>query len=433
MSEGKIPHARNIDALICSATWEIDPVYGQAELNRYLSDLDAVASGVPFSELGYSHRRESQRPQILPLSAPARYNGTGSHSQQSTRQIMVLTLEGIMRSRDGFSSNGVNTLVGHLQAAEIAENIGGVILKVNSGGGESLAGTMLQSAIRDMTKPVLILADFMASAAVRGTLDAPYVWATSRAAEIGSIGTMVSINREVAKYYRDNVEEIYAQQSTDKNREWREYLAGNRAPLTESITEHNEVFISEAREKRGIKDEALTGKMFHADKAQSLGLIDRVGTFKQAVEFLSGVILDADNQTGYQQFSDNKNNSTMDFQTFFKPFAAAWSRITGSAQSADDLTPESVLAQAEALDVVARSQYDEALAQLQTEKDRATALETAQATNQQRIATLEKELAGLKADKAAGFQTEKQAGVADLDPVNPMAGFTLTPQASSKY
>lgn len=432
MSEGKTPHARNIDALICSAAWEIDPVYGQAELNRYLSDLDAVASGVPFSELGYSHRRESQRPQVFPLSAPARYNGSGSTSQQSAKQIMVLTLEGVMRSRDGLSSNGVNTLVGHLQAAEVAENIGGVILKVNSGGGESLAGTMLQSAIRDMTKPVLVLADFMASAAVRGTLDAPYVWANSRAAEIGSIGTMVSINREVAKYYRDNVEEIYAQQATDKNREWREYLAGNRAPLTEAITEHNEVFISEAREKRGIKDEALTGRMFHADKAQSLNLIDRIGTFKQAVEFLSGVILDAETQSGYQ-FSNTKNNSKMDFQTFFKPFAAAWSRITGNTQSAEDLTPEAVLAEAEALDVVARSTHDEALAQLQAEKDRATALETAQAANQQRISALEKELATLKADKAAGFQTEKQAGVADLDPVNPMAGFTLTPQASSKY
>lgn len=432
MSEGKTPHARNIDALICSATWEIDPVYGQAELNRYLSDLDAVASGVPFSELGYSHRRESQRPQVLPLSAPARYNGQGSTAQQSAKQIMVLTLEGVMRSRDGLSSNGVNTLVSNLQSAEAAENIGGVILKVNSGGGESLAGTMLQSAIRDMTKPVLVLADFMASAAVRGTLDAPYVWATSRAAEIGSIGTMVSINREVAKYYRDNVEEIYAQQATDKNREWREYLAGNRAPLTEAITEHNEVFISEAREKRGIKDEALTGRMFHADKAQSLGLIDRVGTFKQAIEFLSGVILDAETQTGYQ-FSNTKNNSKMDFQTFFKPFAAAWSRITGNTQSADDLTPEAVLAEAEALDVVARSTYDEVVAQLQSEKDRATALETAQAANQQRISALEKELATLKADKADGFQTEKQAGVADLDPVNPMAGFVLTPQTSSKY
>lgn len=423
----RLPFQRSIDALICSATWEIDPVYAQGELNRYIADLEAVASGVPFSELGYSERRAAQKPEYLSV-LPSRSFST---AQSSAKKIVVLSLEGVMRSRDGLSSYGVGSLVNNLRSADSNPEVGGVILKVNSGGGESIAGQMLQSAVRDMSKPVLVLADFMASAAVRGTLDAPYIWASSKGSEIGSIGTMVSINRQISEYYRANVEEIYAEQAADKNREWRDYLAGNRMPLIESLTEHNEVFIEEAKEKRGVKPEALTGRMFMAERAKEMGLIDRVGTFKEAVEFLSGVILEAESSDG--KYFSNKNNSSMDFQTFFKPFAAAWGRITGNAQSADEMTPEAVLAQAESLEVVAKSTYDEAVAQLQAEKDRATELETAQAGYKQRILALEKEVATLKADKAAGFQTEKQAGLPDLEPVNPMAGFMLTPQASSKY
>ena len=342
-----------------------------------------------------------------------------------------------MRSRDGLSSYGVNSLVNNLRNADSNADVGGVILKVNSGGGESMAGQMLQSAVRDMSKPVLVLADFMASAAVRGTLDAPYIWATSGGSEIGSIGTMVSINRQVSEYYRANVEEIYAEQAADKNREWRDYLAGNRMPLIESLTESNDIFIQEAKQKRGIKPEALTGRIFTADKAEQMGLIDRVGSFKQAVEFLSGVITEREQASGQemqQPFFNSLNSENMNFDQFFQPFSAAWARITGRTVSSDNpLTPEALLQEAEALDVVARSDYNALSEQLQAEKDRATSMESAQAINLQRIATLEKDLANEKANRAAGFQPEKQTGIADLDPVNPMAGFTLMPQASAKY
>lgn len=432
----RLPYQRSIDALICSATWEIDPVWAQGELNRYLADLEAISAGVPYSELGYSERRAGGLPSLIPVSA-AQFGGkkTSSSAEIPTRKIAVLSLEGVMRSRDGLSSYGINSLASQLRNVDAMEEVGGVILKVNSGGGESIAGRMLQGAIRDMSKPVLVLAEFMASAAVRGTLDAPYIWATGNGAEVGSIGTMVSINREISEYYRANVEEIYAEQATDKNREWRDYLAGNRMPLIEELTSHNEVFIEEAKEKRGIAAEALTGKMFTARKAMEVGLIDKIGTFQEAVNFLSGVILEeertAQNDNG-RSFYSRKNNEQMNFDQFFKPFSTAWARITGREESeAEGMTPEAVLEEAQALDVVSREEHEAALAVAQA---RIAELEGEVSQKGARVTELEKSVAQLKAAGAVKDLPARQSGLPDLEPkADVMAGFVLEPQAQSKY
>lgn len=313
---------RNLDNLILSGQWEIEPFFALQTLAKYWYELELVEAGHP---VDYSAARAALEPVILGAADLGR---AGLSSRDIPKgSIAKLSLSGAMRLEDGLSSRGVRQLVSDIQEADENPQIGAILIEVNSGGGESIAGAELQNALEDVRRKKRTktgaYAIQMASAAVRALLPVDFIFAASGNSFIGSIGTMLTVNKQVLEYTKSNLLEIYAKQSTQKNAEFRALLDGDLSPIQQLLTENNQVFLEEVqayRKLRGTdeqKAEVLSGKLFTADVAMQRGLIDGIGTWGQAVERLQSMISTPENRGFY-----NSTNNNMKFSSIVAFLAA---------------------------------------------------------------------------------------------------------------
>lgn len=348
-----------LDNIIVSGQWEIEPFAGLQYLAQYMHDLEYIESGGVFADLRYSERRAELAPRLANMQAVSDGRFSLSSNQIPAGSIVHLFLTGAMRLEDGFSSVGVRQLIRDIQAADANPNIAGILLEVNSGGGEASAGTELQNALADVRRNgqtrVGVYAQLAASAALRGTLPVDFVMGAGRSAQFGSVGTYASVNNQVLKYIRDNYADYYAAQSTQKNLEWRQLQVGNPGPLLEMLTKSAQEFIDEVLEGRTItgtpeqRERLTSGAMFGAVEAMEIGLIDFVGTFGQAVEKLQGLI-ETGNTTPTNGGRGFMNDNNFDME--FKNFLPSLNRIFGWSLK-EDATPEQVTEALEAQSPVA--------------------------------------------------------------------------------
>lgn len=276
---------------------EIDLQFGISELNRYLEDLQMLQLGVPFSELGIYARRQSKQPRVMCLDA---FND-GTYSFASWRElyskgeipqnsIALLQLSGVMRSQSAMSSPGIDSFVEDLMNAYNHPNVMGIIIETNSGGGESLAGNMLNSAIQDRNKPVVGFGHLVASAAYRALSGADEIIASSEASEFGSIGTMISLDSKILNKYRSRFADFYGGSAPGKNSDFRAAISGDFSGIQKRVDELTLSFqnqIKASRQLRGSENtinETVNGSMFNAIESKKRGLVDMVGTMQTAVK-----------------------------------------------------------------------------------------------------------------------------------------------------
>jgi ClpP class serine protease len=111
--------------------------------------------------------------------------------------------------------------------------------------------------------------------------------ANGKTAEIGSIGTMATWADLKPLFEKQGVRfhEVYATRSTDKNRMFLDANEGNYEAMIQELDSVNEVFLSAIQKARPqIKESALTGKVYLSTEAKKLGLIDKIGTFEDAIK-----------------------------------------------------------------------------------------------------------------------------------------------------
>lgn len=302
---------KNIERFLSSGTFEIDINFGIQELNKYLHDLYLLENNVPFKDLGFSEKRENQKAYIF--NSYERYNISDTDIPKGS--LGHLRLNGVMRMEDGLSSNGVRTLANELTQLENNPNVSGVILEINSGGGESLAGNYLHSIIKDFSKPVAVWGHFVGSAALNAAVAADKVYLSSKGAEMGSIGTMVTIDKQYLKEYKEYYKEVYSSLSPDKNKDWRELLDGKENTLIKSIDKNASAFQDNVKTSRSInpdlEESTLKGAMFIAEDAIERGLSDGIKSFKEVVNELQ--TLTNNSKTKIQ----TDNFKTMDFKQSF--------------------------------------------------------------------------------------------------------------------
>jgi ClpP class serine protease len=295
MSTTEVPTNKQIDAFIATGRFEIDEQWGMEQLAEYHNELALLQAGAPYAELGIGKRREASRPGIIAMGADGMFQRIADPGMLTDPaatppgSFAHLRLQGVMRGQDGASSQGINSLIDNLHQAFQNENIVGILLEVNTGGGESLAGSMLQAVLAESPKPVVAWAHFMASAGVRATAPVDEIVASSDAARIGSIGTYITLDKRFSSWYANNYEDLYADKSTNKNTDFREYVKGNKAPLQEMINKSNNHFLAEVEKYRPLKrdvEHTLSGAMFDAREARSRGLVDGIGNFNYAVQRL---------------------------------------------------------------------------------------------------------------------------------------------------
>lgn len=258
---------RNIEAFI-TESFLIDIDYGLTALHQYWSDLALIQGGVSFADLGYAEKRARQKPQF-------------------SDDIALLTLEGVMRMEDGISHRGIKSLAQDIEFANKDPRYKGIMLEINSGGGEALSGEYLKNALAESYKPVVAYGHTVGSAAYLAALGTNEIIMSGKMARAGSIGAMITINKKLLDEYKANYMSVYASQSTEKNSEFRSMLEGNSDLIQKSVDGAAQIFIDAVMEARNIKDSKATkGGMFYADEALRIGLIDGIGSRQYAIKRL---------------------------------------------------------------------------------------------------------------------------------------------------
>lgn len=293
---------RHIEAIILGGPYHIEQGFAMRCLASYIEDMNALEAGAQFADLGISARRHATRAGVISLNAQGLpimlQDPSLLYDEAATPEgsFAHLRLSGVMRSEDGMSSQGISTLLRDMYAAIGNPKIQGIMLEVQSGGGEATAGQMLHAGIAGSPKPVVAFAHFMASAALMGTLAADEIVASSDMAEIGSIGTMLSFYPSIISQIKELRTDMYADKSKNKNAAFRALMEGDSSMLQEELDVYNEGFLSSVQQYRPLqgsdkdKEYTLSGAMFSANEAKERGLIDSVGGYAYALKRLTAAV-----------------------------------------------------------------------------------------------------------------------------------------------
>jgi len=190
---------------------------------------------------------------------------------------------------------GMKTKSDLLKQCYASDNISSVVLVIGSGGGEGYAMRLMNETISQKNKPVGAFIDDMACSAAYGIASGcDFICANSTLAEIGSLGcygTIIDLSKQLEQM-GVNIIEIYATASTDKNKEFRDAIAGKPEALRASLDVFNEYFLSTIESNRADQltaDRKVwgTGKVYFAEKALELGLIDGIDTFENFLNYFN--------------------------------------------------------------------------------------------------------------------------------------------------
>ena len=286
---------RGIEKMLSYGQLCIEEGFGFRCLNQYLSDLEIMRSGAPYSSLGISSRRESGLPALIQVSGTSYDIISDQYIIRNERltpggSIALIRLEGVMNSQDDASSYGVQNMATQLRYAYANKNVDAVIIEGNSGGGEVTAMMIMVAAIKERNKPVLGFGHFVASAAYGTFAAADEIIASNEMAEFGSIGAVVTINKEFLAWYKETFESFYGKDAPLKNEAMREALNGNFQPIqdvADKATTQFHSMVSGMRPLNGgenYKKATLSGKMFDADESKRRGLVDGIGNMAYAIK-----------------------------------------------------------------------------------------------------------------------------------------------------
>lgn len=195
-------------------------------------------------------------------------------------------LEGLMRSWS------VSYVVDALNEAYRDSSVSGILLEVNTGGGEAVAASMLRNAVADRNKPVVTYAHLAASGGMMATMHSDEIVAAGRSARVGSIGVMMTLPRYMRLLYGEYYQDIYADTSPDKNKAFNEWIqTGSTEAFKAELNKLDTIFMEDMKAARPITAkmaaETLAGGVWLAEEAKQRGLVDSIGTMQYALNRLA--------------------------------------------------------------------------------------------------------------------------------------------------
>lgn len=228
--------------------------------------------------------------------AVSEYGRYGAPEDAPENSIAIINItDAITKQDQACGPSGMVTKSNLLKRCYNNSRIKAIALVIDSGGGEGYAMRMMSETIAQRNKPVAAyIDDFACSAAYGIGSSCDFVIANSKMARIGSIGTYMTI-ADYSEYYKQkgiSLTEIYATASTDKNNDYYEAVKGNVEPIRATCNQFNEVFLSLVESNRDGKLTADrkswgTGKVYFAEEAVSLGLIDGIDTFDNFLNYFN--------------------------------------------------------------------------------------------------------------------------------------------------
>jgi len=211
--------------------------------------------------------------------------------------VAIVHAQGTITSGQGgeglFGGNmiGDRTLVKTLNEVAANDNIKAVVIRIDSPGGSALASELIYQAIRNCAakKPgVASISGIGASGGYYISLGAPTIYADSTAL-VGSIGVISGKMALDGLYTKIGVSTFAFTRGKNAglelSRPWTPEEIETMRKLAQRTYDQFTARVSESRGKRidNVADVAQ-GRIFTARKAASLGLIDKIGGMREAVE-----------------------------------------------------------------------------------------------------------------------------------------------------
>ncbi len=176
-----------------------------------------------------------------------------------------------------------------LKRLEDNDNIKAVVVRVNCPGGTVAASEEIAQYIKDFKKPILFhVSDMCASGAYWSASQSDHIMAMSTS-EVGSIGVIMQTMNIQGLLEKLGIEmgSIKSAESKDAGAMYRSLTDEEKAELQKDILAINDKFIDAVAEGRGMDRakvaELATGQTYSGDLALEYGMIDSLGTFKDAV------------------------------------------------------------------------------------------------------------------------------------------------------
>ena len=268
---------------ILGKAWAIDQRFVQAHLPYIVSLVNGgVAMEMPSDIL-------ASKISILDSNAQAVSQGTVSNAPKGS--VAVISLSGpIMKNDQACGPVGTATIAEWIKAADTNPNITGIVLQLDTPGGTVDGTEELARVIASVKKPIVGYVDGLcASAGYWAASQCDEIMASGKTSEIGSIGVMSSWADMQPMLEAEGVvfHDVYATESTNKNKAYKQAKAGNYDPLISELDTLNNIFASTVKKGRkaaGINDAVFSGDMYFATEAKKMGLIDSIGTLQDAIK-----------------------------------------------------------------------------------------------------------------------------------------------------
>lgn len=270
---------------IFNGVWAIEPGFSDNHLPRVIAFLKGENAGPAVEQIN---------PLTIHTQSSSLSSSVPGDNSSSESYIAVISISGAITKHSQFCGpNGMVQISDILEDCYTSDDIKGIVLNIESGGGEFMAMRLLNETIANKTKPmVAFIDDFACSAAYGIASGCDYIVANSTMARVGSIGTYMSIADYSKKLEKEgiNIQEVYATDSKHKNGEVREALKGNLKPLQELTNKYNDHFLQTIETNRegkltATREEWGTGKVYFGDEALNWGLIDKIDTFNNTLNY----------------------------------------------------------------------------------------------------------------------------------------------------
>lgn len=300
---------KTVSALLRGA-WLIEPEFAKAHLPMVQNLLSGNFQGFEFKS---NITKEVFAANTF--NANRRYSNFDEAPKGS---FAIIPISGPVLKHDNCGDAGSMTRARQIAQADQHDNISAIIFNIDSPGGMVDGTQTFADAIKAAKKPTIAIVNdgIAASAAYWLASQCDEVYVTRKTDMVGSIGVYLTLV-DPTKAYEDKgfkIHEIYAPESTEKNKEYKEAKDGNYKPIEAHLSFLAQTFIGAVKEGRGdklnlAKGDPFKGKMYFADEAQAIGLIDGVKSFDEVIERAAELVT-----------NNSNNNNSLNMKT--KKFAA---------------------------------------------------------------------------------------------------------------
>lgn len=286
---------------ILTGIWAIDSRYALRFMPTVLSWLDGSAPITPRSTTNNSTDENKAGIRFATLNhnvfAVSDYGYNGNPDKAPANSIAVIDIVGAITKYDQqCGPSGMQTKSQLLKQCYNNPNIKGIVLNIDSGGGEGYAGMLAEATIRQKNKPVIAFQnDLSASAAYMISCACDLIVAASPMTQVGSVGTYITI-ADYAQWFKlkgIDLKDVYADASTEKNKAYRDALNGDMTELKKNINQFNDAFLNTVSTNRGANlknDDWKTGRIYYARDAKTDGIIDEIASFEDCLQMMEPLI-----------------------------------------------------------------------------------------------------------------------------------------------